>query len=72
MSTRKFCISRYFPHQNTANLPKKDKICTLKNLKNTFGGRVFCKEHKGIKNARNIAVNKAAGQTDEMATSTAS
>ena len=34
---------------------KKDKICSLKNLKNTFGGRVFCKEHKGIKNARNIA-----------------
>ena len=34
---------------------KKNKFCSLKNLKNTFGGRVSCKELKGIKNARNIA-----------------
>ena len=57
MSVRKYCILRYFSLESPANLPKKNKICSLKNLKNTFGGRVFCKEHKGIKNARNIAVN---------------
>ena len=34
---------------------KKNKISSLKNLKNTFGRWVFCTEHKGIKNARNIA-----------------
>ena len=57
MSIRKCCISRYLSPQSTANVPKKNKIGSLKNLKNTYWRWVFCKEHKGIKNARNIAEN---------------
>ena len=56
MSNRKYRILRELSPQSAAKLPKKNKICSLKNLKNTFGGRVSCKELKGIKNARNIAV----------------
>ena len=55
MSIRKFSNSERFSHESQANLPEKDKICALKNLKNTSWDRVFCKEHKGIKNARSIA-----------------
>ena len=38
--------------------PRKNKIISLKNLKNTYWRWVFCKEHKGIKNARNIAATE--------------
>ena len=64
MSNRKNLILRDLSLRSAANLPKKNKICSLKNLKNTFGGRAFCTEHKGIKNARNIAAFEEIFRTD--------